>query len=97
MCGTSYATNSTGPGSGQPDGRRNDEAIEHWVKKRWPQLKKGKAPERIDRVRGRIRRLAAAVSESHLGAQRADTSVAPSVRLEAAVHRRRAGVRTGWQ
>src|SRR5436853_5000417 len=39
---------------------RNDEAIQQWVKKRWPQLKKGTAPERVDRLRGRIRGVIAA-------------------------------------
>ena len=29
---------------------RSDEAIQRWVKQRWPQVKKGAAPERADRV-----------------------------------------------
>jgi hypothetical protein len=47
-CTTSW----TGHGSGQRDEpkERDDAAIQHWVKKRWPQLKKGKTPERADCV-----------------------------------------------
>jgi transposase len=49
---------------------RNDAAIHDWVKKRWPQLKKGKAPERTDRLRGRVRGVPAAVSARDVGPQR---------------------------
>src|SRR6266478_232108 len=45
---------------------RNEEAIEHWVKKRWPQLKKGRGGRTHYRLRRRIRRLAAAVCARHL-------------------------------
>jgi hypothetical protein len=57
---------------------RNDEAIHQWVKRRWPALKKGKAPERTDRVRGRIRRIPVAVGARDVGTQRPDTGAAPS-------------------
>jgi hypothetical protein len=29
---------------------RDDEAIERWIKRRWPHVKKSPAPERADRV-----------------------------------------------
>jgi hypothetical protein len=35
--------------TGAPRDERNDEAVHQWVKKRWPHLKKGTAPERADR------------------------------------------------
>jgi transposase len=76
---------------------RNDEAIHQWVKKRWSQLKKGKAPERADRIRGRVRGFPAAVSAGDLGAAWTHARAAPSIQLETAVVGRRVGVRTGWQ
>ena len=47
---------------------RNDEAVEHWVKQRWPQLKKKGAPaERADRVRRRVWGVVVAVGTGNLG------------------------------
>src|SRR5437867_8573500 len=64
---------------------RDDAAIEQWVRQRWPQLKKERAPARADRVRGRVGRLAIAVGPRDLSAQRADARAAPPLWMEAAV------------
>src|SRR5262249_40410032 len=58
---------------------------------------KGQAPERADRVRGRVRGVTVAVGTGDAGTQRPQTRAAPSLQLEAAVAGRRIGVRTGWQ
>ena len=50
---------------------RNDAAVEQRVKQRWPQLKKGAAPERSDLFRSRGGRLVVAVGAGNLGAPEA--------------------------
>jgi transposase len=71
---------------------RDEEAIETWVKDRWPQIKKRPASGRVDRVRGRVGLLDAAVGACHLGPQRQDPGVAAPLQLEADLHSRRLGV-----
>ena len=58
---------------------------------------KGKAPERADRVRGRVRGVAAAVAASDVGTHGDRHRGASSVPLETAVAGWCVGRRTGWQ
>src|SRR5207249_1827921 len=71
---------------------RNDEAIERWVSKDWPRIKKRPAPGSCDLLSGRERVLAAASGEGYLGAARPDPGADPPVFLEADVDGRGAGL-----
>jgi len=58
---------------------QNEEAVRQWVEQRWPAAKKRSPPQSLDRLRGRKRRLRAALGPPHLGA--AGPDAAPDSRL----------------
>ena len=47
---------------------RDEKAIAHWVRSRWPQVKKGLAPERLAGFPGRIGLFATPAHSGHVGA-----------------------------
>ncbi len=74
---------------------RDDEAIEVWVAKDWPRIKKRPAPRGPDPFPGRKRVLPASGGEGHLGATRSDTGAAAPVQLDPYVDVRRTALPAG--
>ena len=72
---------------------RDDEAIDRWIKKRWPSIKKRPASGRADRLRRRVRSLPVALGAGHLGPAGPHPGHLPPLRLEADVDGHRARLR----
>ena len=73
----------------------NPEAIRYWISERWPAVKKTSAPESLDFLPGRKRRLPTALGAADLGAPRRDSGLDPCFQLEISFGLCRAGLPLG--